>query len=82
MEYFHYSWKKRIVLKKMKEFKELSLPLQRDITIYQHHNMILKVPLFKELEPIEILSIVQKLKYTFVSFEKFIGLKNCNLHAR
>jgi len=62
MEYFYYSWRKHRVLKKMDDFSELSLPLQRDLALYQHQEMILKVPLFKELDPVEILSIIQKLK--------------------
>jgi len=62
MEYFYYSWRKHRVLKKTDDFSELSLPLQRDLALYQHQEMILKVPLFKELDPVEILSIVQKLK--------------------
>jgi len=62
MEYFYYSWKKRIVLKKMTEFSEVSIPLQRDITVFQNHQMVAGVPLFKELDPKEILSIIQKLK--------------------
>jgi len=62
MEYFYYSWRKHRILNKMDDFSELSLPLQRDLALYQHQEMILKVPLFKELDPVEILSIVQKLK--------------------
>ena len=65
MEYFHYSWRKNNVLKKMNDFSELSAPLQRDIALYQHQEMLLKVPLFKELDPVEILSIIQKLKYIY-----------------
>jgi len=61
MEYFYYSWRKHSVLQKMDDFSELSIPLQRDIALYQHKDMILQVPLFKDLDPIEILSIVQKL---------------------
>ena len=64
MEYFYYSWKKRIVLQKMTEFSEVSLPLQRDITVFQHHKMVASVPLFKELDPKEILSIIQKLRFS------------------
>ena len=62
MEYFNYSWRKNRVLKKINDFSELSIPLQRDIALYQHQEMILKVPLFKDLDLVEILSIVQKLK--------------------
>jgi len=62
MEYFYYSWRKTSVLKKMDDFSELSIPLQRDIALYQHQEMIIKVPLFKDLDPVEILSIVQKLR--------------------
>jgi len=62
MEYFSYSWRKHSVLKKADDFSELSIPLQRDIALYQHQDMIIKVPLFKDLDPIEILNIVQKLK--------------------
>ena len=65
MEYFYYSWRKNNVLKKTDDFSELSIPLQRDIALYQHQEMLLKVPLFKELDPVEILSIIQKLKYIY-----------------
>lgn len=62
MEYFYYSWRKHSVLKQMDDFSELSIPLQRDLALYRHQDMILKVPLFKDLDPVEILSIVSKLK--------------------
>lgn len=63
MEYFYYSWRKHKVLSKTNDFSELSIPLQRDLQFFQYQETIMKVPLFKELEPIEILSIIQKLKY-------------------
>jgi len=62
MEYFYYSWRKHRVLQKTNDFSELSLPLQRDLAFFQYQETIMKVPLFLELEPIEILSIIQKLK--------------------
>ena len=62
MEYFYYSWRKQRVLHKSNDFSELSIPLQRDLAFFQHQETIMKVPLFMELEPIEILSIIQKLK--------------------
>ena len=62
MEYFYYSWRKNQVLKKVDDFSELSIPLQRDIALYQHQEMVIKVPLFRELDPVEILSIIQKLR--------------------
>lgn len=64
MEYFYYSNKKKTVLKRNQDFSELSLPLQRDLALYQYHDMIRSVPLFRELEPMEILSIVKKLQTT------------------
>lgn len=62
MEYFYYSWRKKRVLHMSNDFSELSIPLQRDMAFFQHQEIIMKVPLFRELEAIEILSIIQKLK--------------------
>ena len=62
MEYFYYSWRKHKVLQKSTNFEELSLPLQRDLAFYQYKETIMKVPLFLELEPIEILSIIRRLR--------------------
>jgi len=64
MEYFYYSYRKKTVLKRNQDFSELSLPLQRDLALYQYHDMIKSVPLFHDLEPMEILSIVRKLQYS------------------
>jgi len=62
IEYLNYSWRKNRVIKKSDDFSELSLPLQRDIALYQHQEMLTKVPLFQDLDPVETLSIVQKLR--------------------
>ena len=61
MEYFEYSQKK-INATKMSDFKELSATLQRDVSFFQHQDLIRSVPMFKELHPAEVLSVIQKLK--------------------
>ena len=62
MEYFNYTWKKNKIFRNLSDFSELSMPLQRDLAFYLNKNLITGVPLFYELEPIEILSIIHKLK--------------------
>ena len=62
MEYFYYSYRKDRIFRKHNDFTELSIPLQRDLALHNHQAMVMKVPLFKELDPVEILSIIQKLK--------------------
>jgi len=79
LEYFYYTWRKHKILRKANDFSELSIPLQRDLAFYQHQDMIKKVPLFKELEPTEILRIIQKLKYVILII--LIILKNLCLYA-
>ena len=61
-EYFNFCWKKHLGNDMSRDFSDLSLPLQRDLLFYQHQELVLKVPLFKELEPLEVLAIIQKLK--------------------
>lgn len=62
LEYFNYTWRKHRILHKLNDFSELSIPLQRDLAFFQNQKLVTKVPLFQELEPLEVLSIIQKLK--------------------
>ena len=66
-EYFNYCWKKRKMYQSTGDFSDLSFPLQRDLLFHQHKELILNVPLFKELEPMEVLYIIQKLRFVIVS---------------
>lgn len=61
-EYFDHCWKCNLIYKESNNFKELSLPLQRDISFQIHKDIVYNVPLFFELEPIEIFSIIKSLK--------------------
>lgn len=62
-EYLEYCWKKRSGFNDDRmTFANASLNQQRDICFFRHQEVVLNVPLFRELEPIEVLSIIQRLK--------------------
>lgn len=63
-EYMQYTFKKRKLFSKLTNFQEISESLQREISFFLHQQTLLNVPLFSYLEPVEVLSIVQKLKST------------------
>jgi len=61
MEYFYYASKKNSLMK-MRDFSNLSLPLQKEIALYQNYEILKKIPLFKDLDRTEILNVISKLK--------------------
>lgn len=63
-EYMQYTFKKRKLFSKLTNFEEISESLQREIAFFLHQQTLLNVPLFSYLEPVEVLSIVQKLRST------------------
>lgn len=63
-EYMQYTFKKRKLFSQLTSFQEISESLQREISFFLHQLTLLNVPLFSYLEPVEVLSIVQKLKST------------------
>ncbi len=50
-EYFEFCWRKNIIFDRdLKDFSDLSLTLRREVLVCIHREIILKVPLFSELE--------------------------------
>lgn len=61
-EYYAFYWKKQKIFQNLSDFSKLSESLKREILFHTHKDIVLNVPLFHELEPHEILRIIQKLK--------------------
>ena len=62
-EYYNFYWKKQKIFQNLSDFSKLSESLKREILFFTHKDIVINVPLFHELEPTEILRIIQKLKY-------------------
>lgn len=59
LEYFEYCWRKNVIFDKdLTDFSNLSLTLRREVLVCIHKEIILKVPLFSDLEQYEVLSII------------------------
>lgn len=61
-DYFDVYWQKRKQFILFSDFSELSEPLQRELAFHIHQDLIKGVPLFRELESIEIFAIIKKLQ--------------------
>mgnify|MGYP003877019487 FL=1 len=61
-DYFNAYWKKKRHFNRFSDFSELSEPLQRELAFHIHQDLIKTVPLFRELESIEIFAIIKKLQ--------------------
>jgi len=61
-EYYSFYWKKQKIFQNLSDFSKLSESLKREILFHTHKDLVLNVPLFHELEPVEILRIIEKLK--------------------
>lgn len=61
-DYFDFYWKKKKMFQDVSEFSQLSEPLKKEILFHLHKDIVINVPLFKELEPTELLQIIQRLK--------------------
>ena len=74
-EYFNYCWRKNLTTETVEDFSDLSAPLQRDLLFFKHQEIVMNVPLFQELEPMEILYIIQNLRYIAPFF------RQCNINV-
>ena len=61
-DYFDAYWERRKRFVRFSDFSDLSEPLQRELAFHIHQNLIKTVPLFHELEAVEIFSIIRKLQ--------------------
>ena len=60
--YYDFYWKKQKIFQNLSDFSKLSESLKREILFHTHKEIVVNVPLFKELEPVEVLRIIQRLK--------------------
>ena len=61
-EFFEFYWEKQEHYLKIEDFSKLSIPIQKELLFFINKDLVLQVPLFKYLEPIEILEIIKKLR--------------------
>lgn len=71
-EYFDYNWQKTKFLDNKNDFSMLSKPLQNQIHIHIHKDIVKNVPLFQDLELNEVVWIIQRLKSDIYLPEDFI----------
>jgi hypothetical protein len=63
MHYYEICWERQKLFQNLTDFSDLSEPIQRELMFFIHKDIVVNVPLFRELEPIEIYKLTRKLKY-------------------